>query len=603
MRGDRLDSWKEIADYLDRDIKTCFRWERDFGLPVHRINNHSPRSKVYAFKTEIDQWLRHREKAKSQNNNSLFRRRWLYIGFLAVIIPLLVYLAYSRYSTHKNSRSPSSGLSSIAVLPVSHSGPKEKFDYLSKGITRVILDTLSAVDRLKVISVEPDSKEKITDRNLVKYSNGFDADYLLKGSLETKQNEAVLCMKLFRKRDKTVIWSQNFNNPKKNVTRVIESIISQMAELLNIHHSQILFAENFSNHRPIDNYLKGRYILDEIKISSEDPWELYHKGKFYSGRCTPESNEMAIEYFYRAIQMDNDFSLPYLGLVRCYSNYVNFGWDFRRKWIDKAKDILGKLRSFSCDLPEYYATSIEINLIEMIDFHEKRKNKIAELVQEGLNKYPHHRQLNSIAGYWYFTKFGESGDKDDFNKALEYKEKSFFMDPYSIGNIVYAELLMLNREFHRALEVCKIVEKNVPSSLPKFRLGEIYYYLGELEKSREIFNQLKKDFLKKKIEPLLNLAMISSQIGEKRKSLNLIEEVELLSPECFIKNEFLKISSVYFGLGMKEKGYKYLDSYFNQSSTQYSYHTDLKYIEIDKNFNGYRNEEKFQKIIKRENFN
>lgn len=33
MRGDRLDSWKEIALYLDRDIKTCFRWERDFGLP------------------------------------------------------------------------------------------------------------------------------------------------------------------------------------------------------------------------------------------------------------------------------------------------------------------------------------------------------------------------------------------------------------------------------------------------------------------------------------------------------------------------------------------------------------------------------------------
>ena len=36
-----LDSWKEIGKYLGRDTRTCYRWEKELGLPVHRIDNNS----------------------------------------------------------------------------------------------------------------------------------------------------------------------------------------------------------------------------------------------------------------------------------------------------------------------------------------------------------------------------------------------------------------------------------------------------------------------------------------------------------------------------------------------------------------------------------
>ena len=51
-----LNSWKEIAQYLVRGIRTVQRWERHFGLPVHRPSAE-PRSAVLAFSDEIDQWL------------------------------------------------------------------------------------------------------------------------------------------------------------------------------------------------------------------------------------------------------------------------------------------------------------------------------------------------------------------------------------------------------------------------------------------------------------------------------------------------------------------------------------------------------------------
>jgi hypothetical protein len=54
-RGRRLESWKEIAAYLGRDVTTVRRWERREGLPVSRIL-HSKIGSVYAYTTELDAW-------------------------------------------------------------------------------------------------------------------------------------------------------------------------------------------------------------------------------------------------------------------------------------------------------------------------------------------------------------------------------------------------------------------------------------------------------------------------------------------------------------------------------------------------------------------
>jgi Tol biopolymer transport system component len=59
MSAVRLDSWKEIAAYLNRDVRTVQRWEKQEGLPVHR-HLHDERSSAYAFSNEIDEWLKGR---------------------------------------------------------------------------------------------------------------------------------------------------------------------------------------------------------------------------------------------------------------------------------------------------------------------------------------------------------------------------------------------------------------------------------------------------------------------------------------------------------------------------------------------------------------
>src|SRR6266849_138718 len=54
---DRLDSWKEIASYLRREVRTVQLWEKREGLPVHR-HFHQRLGSVYALRSEIDNWKR-----------------------------------------------------------------------------------------------------------------------------------------------------------------------------------------------------------------------------------------------------------------------------------------------------------------------------------------------------------------------------------------------------------------------------------------------------------------------------------------------------------------------------------------------------------------
>ncbi|AXC13522.1 tolB protein [Acidisarcina polymorpha] len=64
---DRLDSWKEIAEYLNRDVTTVQRWEKREGMPVHR-HVHGRMGSVYASRADLEAWMRSRNLRAPQEN-------------------------------------------------------------------------------------------------------------------------------------------------------------------------------------------------------------------------------------------------------------------------------------------------------------------------------------------------------------------------------------------------------------------------------------------------------------------------------------------------------------------------------------------------------
>jgi len=75
--GETLRSWKEISAYTGVSIRTLQRWERDFGLPVRRVSTKRG-SVVFAFRSELDIWLRTRSKdAEALTRDEHFRAMFI----------------------------------------------------------------------------------------------------------------------------------------------------------------------------------------------------------------------------------------------------------------------------------------------------------------------------------------------------------------------------------------------------------------------------------------------------------------------------------------------------------------------------------------------
>jgi len=118
-----LQSWKEIASYLGRAERTCRRWEKEFGLPVHRMDG-SPRASVFAYKGELDRWLDrllHEKKISSRIPFFLSKRKFVIVLSISILfVSILTVVTWKILST-KTGVSSSSSKPSLAIIYSSNS--------------------------------------------------------------------------------------------------------------------------------------------------------------------------------------------------------------------------------------------------------------------------------------------------------------------------------------------------------------------------------------------------------------------------------------------------------------------------------------------------
>jgi hypothetical protein len=102
--NDLLSSWKEIAAFLGCDERTCFRWEKTLGLPVHRLDKEK-KSRVFAYRSELETWLRARSggPAPARARPPLSR---IIVPAAAVVISLTLLLVFALPKLGPGSRTP-----------------------------------------------------------------------------------------------------------------------------------------------------------------------------------------------------------------------------------------------------------------------------------------------------------------------------------------------------------------------------------------------------------------------------------------------------------------------------------------------------------------
>jgi TolB-like protein/Flp pilus assembly protein TadD len=257
-KADRLDSWKEIAAYLGREIRTVQLWEKAESLPIHR-HVHKSRGTVHAFRSELDSWRFSRQSSSPQFQNRV----------------------------------------ALVVMPFENLGHKRSINEFSEGLSEDLITNLGRLqpERLFVVA-RPNNMPIVSNRaSLHRLARQSKADYILVGSVRTSRDRLRVCAQLIRASDMTYIWADSFEERASEMLVIQSSIASRITRSL----VQILL-------------LRANFATSSIGSA----FEAYLRGRYFWNKRTNKDLNRAVSYFEQAISTNPNCGLAYVGLADTY---------------------------------------------------------------------------------------------------------------------------------------------------------------------------------------------------------------------------------------------------------------------------------------------
>ena len=150
-----LDSWKEIAVYLNRSVKTCQRWESEYGLPIHRLDGSS-RASVLAYKKEIDEWHNKMLHEKRPHSRKGFRivplkiKKNLLAAAVSSVLIILSVVTWQTWRYDKPTTIPFDTFT-FTVLYFENNTGREDLNYLRSGLRELLMAGLGQSSHIRVV--------------------------------------------------------------------------------------------------------------------------------------------------------------------------------------------------------------------------------------------------------------------------------------------------------------------------------------------------------------------------------------------------------------------------------------------------------------------
>lgn len=370
--SDRLDSWKDIAVYLKRDVRTVRRWEEKEHLPVHR-HLHSKRGSVYASKAELDAWWNQggpRVDVPSRPAAAGRPLRWVWPIALVVALVLVTGL----YFVRQRSASISSGRLRLLVLPFDNLSGDPGQEYLSDGITEEVITQLgrSQPEGLALIARTSAMQYKQLHKGVGEIGREMNADLVLEGSVRTGGGRVRIAAQLIRVRDETHLWAEEYDRELRDILGLQSDVSQAVAQQIRLKLTAPLPAK-------------------AVRTNDPEAFELYLKGRYVLNRRTG-GRELARKYFQDAIDKDPTFADAYAGLAESLVRIAFFGpTPSLQAWGD-AEAAAGRALELDETLPAAHSVMAGIRLYHDWNFAEAQRENLRAIA---LNP----NDANAHAGY------------------------------------------------------------------------------------------------------------------------------------------------------------------------------------------------------------
>jgi TolB-like protein/DNA-binding winged helix-turn-helix (wHTH) protein/Tfp pilus assembly protein PilF len=494
------------------------------------------------------------------------RRPWRSRTALGIAaVALLASLASAGWFYSRTGRSGET-IDSLAVLPFVNANADPNTEYLSDGLTESLINSLSQLPNLKVMSRDSAFRFKGKETDPQTVGRELNVRAIFKGKVTQRGDTLNISAELINARDGSHIWGQQYDRKLADMVTLREEIAREMASALRM---RLTGAEEKS--------------LTKSYTANPDAYQDYLKGRYWWNKSTEEGFNKGIDYFQQAITKDPGYALAYSGLADCYSSLADFGLVPAKEGYLRAKDTALKALELDDTLAEAHGSLALIKSSYDWDWSgaDKEIRRAIELSPSYADAHRLHAEV-----LWQTGRL---------NEAIAESKGNLELDPISLGNNVD-----LGVEYFLARQYDQVIaqERKVLELDPNYI--DAYYFRGIAYLKKSMYKEGKADLERGvAIAPASEVALTGlgygyAVTGRRAEAHGVLDKLNELSKQKYV-SPIWRVK-IYAGLEEKDKAFEWLEKAYEDHSI-----VSVGYIKTNPMFDPLRSDPRFADLLRRTN--
>ena len=449
---------------------------------------------------------------------------------------------------------------SLAVLPLRNLSGDPQQEYFADGMTEALITDLGKISALRVVSRTSVMQYKSAAKPLGQIARELNVDAAVEGSVLRSGSRVQITARLVEARTDTQMWSQSYERDLRDALELQADVAQRVAEAVRVkltpeEHARI--AES----RPVRPEAFDAYLL----------------GRRYWEERTREGLQKSLDYYQKAIALDPNYALAYVGIADTYAVMGNNQFLRPVEAFPKAKAAALKARELDENLAEAHASLAFVLWNYDLDW-DASGTEFRRAVQLNPNY--------ATAYHWYGGYLSCLGRHDEAIAAMRKAEE---LDPLSSrisANAGY--IFFLARRYDQALAELRHTVEMDPKTGDY--LATVYTAMGDYTKAMAALHGSIEQSGRTALTDL-NMAYILAKSGEKKKAQEILTSVLGQAGKTYVPP--YTVARVYAALGQNQAALANLEKTFEERAPQ------RIFLGVDPRLDPLRSEPRFQELLRR----
>jgi serine/threonine-protein kinase len=492
--------------------------------------------------------------AGSLNTRGSLLRKSLVPALIVILLAVIV-VSFLMWNSKQNI------INSMAVLPFANLSRDPNAEYLSDGMTESLINNLSRLPNVKVLSRNAVFRYKGTEPDAATIGREMNVRAVLFGRVEQTGDDLSISVELVNAQDNTSIWGKKYRRKMSDVLALQEEIARQVSEKL---------------HPDMTGEEKQR--LAKKYTESSDAYRLYLQGRYYWNKRTVEGMRRGIEFFDRAIAFDPNYALAYAGLADCYSLLGEYGAIPTTETVARAGEAATRAIEIDDTLAEAHTS-----LAAVREYEWKWADAEAEY-KRAIESNPNY----ATARHWYGVYLSSMGR---FDESVQELKAALELDPVSpIINTGLGRAYYSARNYDRALDQYrKTLDMEPNFAEARFQLALTYEGKRMYEEAAVEYEKSANLFDDKTM--MAWVARAHALAGRRDEAEHFLKELDAMSRERYVSPYFNAM--IYAALGDKDRAMEGLERVYQDRSYY------VVWLKIDTVFDSMRDDPRFQELLRK----